>query len=413
MSFIAAASAIAGINLTVLNGDERQGVDLGLQKFYGKRFYLLGIISGSSAPLVTVLPDGNGGSAGGFALDLICAIAGFLVAVFFVFLARMAQIWLTRRSTHESGKLGRGPAPLIYTTPSDRFFILSDSERSAVERDIRETRLFRLAEWVYTRFHPSRKKNSLLVLFESALSLVSREGYFAPIEEGGWRRSPYAGHWYAIALAVLTFIVYVVAALGKWINLGDPAFFPTLAFLLLLLTVVCLILGGLTFFFDRFRVPILAILALFLGIGWDFGDRIKLISGVSGGSVGAAYFANAFKNSKLLPPRKQGDRSRWEESWKAAMESSLDDVAWGLVVPDFFGTLVPMPFLPWIDRGWALERAFASRPKGEEGLGQARLADWVKLTNSGRLPPLIFNTTSVERGNPFLFATVGFPSRQD
>src|SRR6185295_3039648 len=47
-----------------------------------------------------------------------------------------------------------------------------------------------------------------------------------------------------------------------WLRIGYEARVPTLACVLLLLLMVCWLLVALTFFFDRYRLPALAVLAV-------------------------------------------------------------------------------------------------------------------------------------------------------
>jgi len=271
------------------------------------------------------------------------------------------------------------------------------------------------------------------------------------------------GHIFALALAVGSLICYAIAGAIKAKRLGEPAVLPTLAFVMLLVLLGTWALSALTFFLDRYRFPTLvgfALLALLTaqnprtdhffpvassaverltptqalmqpglsnvvvvsaeggGIqaaGWTtrvlagleetvpggtFGRSVRLISGVSGGSVGTMYYANAV--AKQQPP----GRAVLEEAVKASMESSLDDVAWGLSNPDLLRILFPIWNDPFEDRGWALETAWESRA----GLGEVMLSSWAEAAREGRLAPVIFNSTVVERGQPLVFSTTKYPS---
>ena len=441
LSFLTAATAVAVINLILLNGDERQGVDLGLEKLYGRRIYRLGILAGLWIPgLVAWFGPGSRW------VRFFLALLGFIIVVLIVIVTRILQSWLTKGQS--------GVCPLVYTTPEDSFGF--EGQRRSL--------FHKLDDWLHRKLDPRRLIDSWIVSWIVKLPIqlrrfLPKEGYFHPLDGGSWEHL-YSGHWYAVVLFAFTALFYTIAAVFKGRDLGSSPMFPTLAFVLLLFMLLCSTLTGLTFLLDRYRIPLLSVLTVFLAaglvitkdhiyriipssntpklltpaeviganghervivvaaagggiqaagwtarvlgglqdeIGEDFGESVRLISGVSGGSVGAMYFANSFKNG---PP----DENSLRNTWKFAMESSLDDIAWGLVIPDLLTTLVPLPLE--VDRGWALEKAFSRR--GD--LDDVRLSRWVELTNAGKLPPVIFNATLVESGEPFLFSTTDFPS---
>jgi hypothetical protein len=136
-----------------------------------------------------------------------------------------------------------------------------------------------------------------------------------------------------------------------------------------------------------------------------FGKSIRLISSVSGGSTGTMYVANEYDPNGGGLPDKLG--TGFDESTR----SSLDDVAWGLVYPDFTRTLIP---LPWrYDRGWALEQAWqANLIQGQPSLTRG-YSDWRDGANRGTLPGLIFNSTVVETGQRLLLNTAGVKTADD
>jgi hypothetical protein len=129
-----------------------------------------------------------------------------------------------------------------------------------------------------------------------------------------------------------------------------------------------------------------------------FSQSIRTISSVSGGSVGTLYFVNAYRDGKFDP-------GMVDHVFDSAADSSLDDVAWGLVYPDMFRSVAPLLLSRRIDRGWALERAwlkhlpvpFDSSPS---------LGTWRADARNHLRPAVIFNTTLVETGERFLFPTV-------
>lgn len=131
-----------------------------------------------------------------------------------------------------------------------------------------------------------------------------------------------------------------------------------------------------------------------------FGDgfhgcasKIRLISSVSGGSVGAMYFANSYTRDGI-------SRNSYREIVDKASRSSLDSVAWGLVYPDFNRSFIP--FYPGTyGRGQALEARWAD---GDAGLTDG-LSTWREGVGEGWRPATIFNATIVESGERMLIST--------
>ncbi len=84
------------------------------------------------------------------------------------------------------------------------------------------------------------------------------QGYlmFISSPEGG-RLKLRSGHVFALTLALLAFIAYVIVGFDKAAISAAPAAVPALAYVLLFLIVACWCLSALTFFCDRFRFPLL------------------------------------------------------------------------------------------------------------------------------------------------------------
>jgi hypothetical protein len=137
--------------------------------------------------------------------------------------------------------------------------------------------------------------------------------------------------------------------------------------------------------------------------GDAFTNSIRLISAVSGGSVGAMYCLDAWPpggaawqapgDSQLPLPESVCDR---------AMASSLEATAWGLVFPDLLRILAPVLVSPTDDRGTRIEEAWRNRMARPE----ARITDWVAPIREGRMPVPVFNATVVETGQRFLASPV-------
>lgn len=264
---------------------------------------------------------------------------------------------------------------------------------------------------------------------------------------------PGVEHIFGFGWVLLTFLFYIALGVSHWLLLATgtrkAGEISTLATLFLLLSLGVSILSGITFLLDYWRVPtltflfaIVAALALFRstdhtfkatpkpieplspfdtltasghqdvvlvaaaggGIhlaAWTakvltelsrlpgFAERVRLVSSVSGGSVGSLYW---------LQTRFEG-ADRPEDVMKAATRSSLDSVAWGLLYADFIRLLLPI--LPdSFDRGWALERAWERDWHFPE-----HLSDWRQKVRSGQMPAVLFNTTAVQTGEQITVPT--------
>ena len=137
-----------------------------------------------------------------------------------------------------------------------------------------------------------------------------------------------------------------------------------------------------------------------------FLQRVAFASGVSGGSVGLLH-AFAARGSAgppldetIAPLALFGDGAAGVQSSGANV---LPAVGWGLTYPDLRRLLFP-PFSPSrVDRGWAIEEAWAHVLGSPEDLTWAR---WSASAADGSLPGIAFNTTTLEGGARAVFSTV-------
>ena len=131
--------------------------------------------------------------------------------------------------------------------------------------------------------------------------------------------------------------------------------------------------------------------------GGEFRRALRMISSVSGGSVGSAFFVHWLADpTKSAPPA------------EAASASSLDEVAWGLGWTDFLRALLPWLFGGSIGRGRALERAWcfnaAAEPVDLKQLDRS-LGDLNSAVAEGTIPAIVMNATIAETGERLLLAT--------
>jgi hypothetical protein len=132
-----------------------------------------------------------------------------------------------------------------------------------------------------------------------------------------------------------------------------------------------------------------------------FLQSIRLISGVSGGSVGTMFFVN-----EIQPPGSPKAMS-FQRVVAEAEDSGLEEVVWGMAYPD-----LAHAFLPWLrrdfllDRGHTLEETWvrSAREHGSPSLATG-LLEWNRGVAEGWRPATIFNSTFVESGERLQIST--------
>ncbi len=129
-------------------------------------------------------------------------------------------------------------------------------------------------------------------------------------------------------------------------------------------------------------------------------SSVRLISAVSGGSVGMAYWLEGLRRLKDSGPLPNFDpeTARRVNGWAAT--SSLEATAWGLAFPDLWRVVVPQ--FPRYDRGWAIEQAWAETLGGPP----STVRSWTGPIRQGVAPAFVFNSTIVESGERFLFSPI-------
>jgi hypothetical protein len=274
---------------------------------------------------------------------------------------------------------------------------------------------------------------------------------------------PFPDHLSGATAFLATLILYAGVGIYGWRKLGKQSTVPALASALMILMMLGWMLSGIAFFFDAWRVPVLLILAavalltaqstqsdhfyclrpradktpapgpgativaskaervivvaangggiqagawaaqVLYGLLEEFQDpfqrSLRMISSVSGGSVGTACYVNWLVHRDIAdtPPA-------------AAAKSSLDEVSWGLAWTDFLRSFVPWLLGGLMGRGRALEKAWRSNAlRDPEGPARRELDDplssWNAKVASGELPAVVMNATIAETGQRLLLAT--------
>jgi hypothetical protein len=77
----------------------------------------------------------------------------------------------------------------------------------------------------------------------------------------------YPGQWLVLMLLMMSIIVYNVVGLYKFTRLGEPSDVPGIAYIIVLMLVLNWGLSSMAFFLDRYRVPLVLLIALFCTLG--------------------------------------------------------------------------------------------------------------------------------------------------
>jgi hypothetical protein len=393
-------------------------------------------------------------------VNVVYLLLGFVAALALVFAAKLVQLALTDPQTTP-----HPPPYLIFPA-----YVLGP--------------VGRLFEDVYCWRSGALKKvkGGFNSVSQWPLGILRRagQGYLVPHKpDSGEPLRLLSGHVFAGTLATIAFLTYLGIAFGKARITDRDARVPALAFVLLFLIVACWLLSALSFFFDRYRFPLLWVLIV-LGAttafvpqsdhffrvkqcksrlpdpptapeylatrlnpprgalksprkrlifvatpgggiqaaAWTaevltelehqnpsaFRNSVAAISSVSGGSLGAIIYGASFDGGKV----------REDDVPLNARRSAIDEVAWGLTVPDFWRIVIPWLRIDRsIDRGWALEKKWGAVNKLNDTRDSGTmLSQWGESARAGTMPALIINSMLVERGQPVVFSTTRFPAQR-
>jgi len=478
-AFLAAFTAVAVINLILHYGQVRfEDPALSLEQKRPLVTFFLGIAAALPLVIGTALHSrGNSQDPASGPNPLVLwlmPVLGFLCALTLVFLAKIVQLIFTNPKTT------RHPPP---------YLIFPVYKIPAMER------LFDKF-YCWTGDDVTRFKTLINGISQWPLEILrcAGQGFLVDCKEPRGSLALRSGHVFALALSLMAFATYLSIGYAKGKIDAHPTDVPALAFLLLYGMVLCWVLGALTFFLDRYRVPLLsgvAILSLVTffspesdhiyriqatvtparmkpsllvrkrtdggtkrlvlvataggGIqaaAWtarvlrgleeecakpaspfgpplcDFRESVVLISGVSGGSLGAIAYARSFTD--FPSPM---DSSRVPDN---AAQPALDEVAWAWMNPDVGRAVLPWFRTQFVDRGWALEEKWAA--VNETYISRAShlrrfmlsdygqdtwLGGWARETREHTMPALLLNATLAEQGRPLVFSTTNFPREKD
>jgi hypothetical protein len=128
----------------------------------------------------------------------------------------------------------------------------------------------------------------------------------------------------------------------------------------------------------------------------NFRRELRLISGVSGGSVGAAHYVSA--HGEGTSPLSSAVLQKVVEN---SMKTSLSITAYGFAFPDFRRAIFPIWTDENFDRGRLAEadwRKTSNTLNNKDSKDLVLLSDWRDAIRNGNKPAVIFNTTVMENG---------------
>jgi hypothetical protein len=382
--------------------------------------------------------------------NIVSLVLGALAALTLVFAAKVVQLALT-----DPQSTPHPPPYLIFPA-----YLIQPLER----------RFDALYCWSSSGSKRIKRLFNSISQFPLQILRPAGQGYLITLEPAsGEDLQLFSGHVFAASLSLMAFVSYLAIGLYKANITKQAARVPALAFVLLFFIVACWTLAALTFFFDRYRFPLLWTLILlaamtsftpqsdhffrverlqtahrepptpaaYLKTRLD-GEKARtiLIATPGGGIQAAAWTAQVLQGLEgrnpslrrsivLISSVSGGSLGAmiYAASFAGAIEpsqvaenaraSAIDEVAWGWTVPDFWRTI-----LPWfrydrtVDRGWALEKKWAA-VNNLDDTGRTRgtmFFQWADAARRGSMPALIMNSMLVESGVPVVFSNTRFPA---
>lgn len=138
----------------------------------------------------------------------------------------------------------------------------------------------------------------------------------------------------------------------------------------------------------------------------ELADQIGLLSTISGGSVGAAFYL-----AEALEAGHPGNPAALERAYRESVASSLASAAYGFALIDFWRIFGGPIFRRDTDRGILLQEAWRAsfESAGPDRQGDLRLSDLREPIAAGELPAIIMSATSMETGRRIMLTPLDLP----
>jgi hypothetical protein len=451
-AFMLAFTAVTNINITLHYGNDRfeDSTSLRLAQNRPLLTFLVGCGAATSLAICVYFATKPVEPVNGVYLFL-----GFLAAFGLVIVAKMVQLALTDPKT----------------TPHPPPFLVFPAYKIKFAEHIFDN----IYCWTSSRSRATKNWFNRLSQWPLGILQPAGQGYLINLDppEGQPLRLR-SGQVFGVSLFVIAFLTYLGIGLRKSQITATDNKIPALAFVLLFLIVACWGLSALTFFFDRYRFPLLWTLSAFslitiispqsdhffrvvprepamreppLAVAYmkkrleireqaTKPKRLIVVATPGGGIQAAAWTAKVltklndvapgFRDSVAVISSVSGGSLGsmiYAASFAGnigaddvagnARRSAIDEVAWGWTVPDLWRVI-----LPWfrtnraIDRGWALERKWSAVNHLNDAGNPTgtTIGDWANYAWDGKMPALLINSMLVERGQPVVFSNTRFPA---
>ncbi len=292
-AFLLAYTAVCTANLTLTYGADRFPDGHAFPSGQKRPLWLFLAGTASAATLIVCVVLRTESEKG---IQIIWALLGFAIALFLICVSKVVQLRATDPKTTP-----HPPPYLIFPVYKIRAF---------------EKRLDRIYCQYPERVKAAKIRINRLSQWPLEILRPAGQGYLVDLSVPPGKLKLRSGHVFALALSVMTFLVYLAMGFGKRFVTAEQASIPALAFVLLFFTVCCWAWAALTFFFDRYRFPLL----------WT----MLALSAITASAPESDHFfrveSNYQRTANLLTPA-QYLRARVDEARKAGRKPSLIFVA--------------------------------------------------------------------------------------
>lgn len=144
----------------------------------------------------------------------------------------------------------------------------------------------------------------------------------------------------------------------------------------------------------------------------SFPYHLRLVTGASGGMVGASYYVGSLGEPKPQDPFKAYHIEGTTQISLARLTENSSKDSLSRVARNLFYRDLPADFLPWLDltdRGTALERAWAKNTGAEDSPYLKKMKELAPGERAGWRPSLVFSPSILETGQRLFISNLDVP----